>query len=202
LKHINFRLSPAFAVSVVALVVAAGGAAFAASSNTIHACKNKKTGAFSVAKTCPTGTRSTISWNQRGPAGPTGATGATGAPGATGATGATGPMGPMGPAGPGVKTIGGAVLANGTVAAGSGFTVTRTGTGTYTITFPAGTWNGRTGPVMTVTGFGINGAVVDPVIASEVAGADGSATFNIILSDTLPGETNHDNPFEFIAVQS
>jgi hypothetical protein len=105
-------------------------------------------------------------------------------------------------AGPGVKTIAGIISATGTVDNGSGFTASQTGTGAYTITFPAGTWNGTTAPVMTITPFGINGGVVDPVVLSLGYTANGSATFNIILSNTTPGETNQNNAFMFIAAQS
>ena len=182
------RLSPSLVVSVVALVVAAGGAALAASSpstKVIHACKNRRTGTLRIGTKCRHHERSVISWNQAGQVGPMGLQGQTG------------------PAGPGVKTIGGTIASDGTVRNGSGFTSSRTGTGAYTISFPAGTWtvNATTVPTLTVTPLGINGAVVVPIVASENALSDGSATLTIDLSSTAGSLTPHDNAFKFIAVQ-
>jgi hypothetical protein len=182
------RFSPSLVVSVIALIVAVGGVALAASSpstKVIHACKNRRTGALRIAIKCKRHERSVISWNQAGQVGPQGIQGQTG------------------PAGPGVKTIGGTLNIDGTVRNGSGFTSSRTGTGTYTISFPAGTWtaNATTVPTITVTPLINGGLVVVPVIAGENASADGSATFTIALSSTVGSLTVHDSPFKFIAVQ-
>lgn len=69
------------AIAYVALFFAVGGggagaaiAATAVSSNSIHACVNKQTGALYVAKRC-TGAERPLSFNQRGPTGPPGPTG-------------------------------------------------------------------------------------------------------------------------------
>ncbi len=66
------------AIAYVALFFAVGGggagaaiAATAASSGTVHACVNKKTGALYVASRCSS-TERALSFNQRGPAGPAG----------------------------------------------------------------------------------------------------------------------------------
>jgi hypothetical protein len=69
------------AVAVVALVMAASGAALASSDQAFSAKKHHKGGA-------------------RGLRGPRGATGRPGATGPTGPTGAAGPAGPIGPTGP------------------------------------------------------------------------------------------------------
>jgi len=67
----NHRLSPATAIAIAALVVALGGAAFAAipdSSGTIHACYQKSNGnlrAVEAAGECR-GSERTLEWNQRG----------------------------------------------------------------------------------------------------------------------------------------
>ena len=72
---------------------AASAATFtpAATSTTVHACENTKTGALSVqlAKSCPSGTKA-ISWNTTGPAGPAGTTGIFGTGTNTAATGTGG----------------------------------------------------------------------------------------------------------------
>jgi hypothetical protein len=184
------RVSLPLVVSVIALVAAVGGVALASSSpstKVIHACKNKRTGALRIGTKCKRHERSVISWNQAGQVGPQGIQGQTG------------------PAGPGVKTIGGTLNVDGTVRNGSGFTASHTGTGTYTISFPAGTWtvNATTVPTMTVTPFGANGGVVVvPIVASVNALSDGSATFTIVLSSSVGGApTPHDNGLKFIAVQ-
>ena len=144
-----------------------------------------------------------------GPEGPTGAAGSTGSQGVAGATGLTGPtgetgstgrQGSTGPQGPGVKTIAGIVQSDGSVTAGSAFTVSHPSTGEYVITFPPGTWSSL--PVMTVTPFGINGAVVAPVDFSEVGLGSGEAIFTIRLSSSVPADTPQDNAFQFIAAAS
>jgi hypothetical protein len=190
MHRFRVRFSPSLIVSVIAVVVAVGGVALAAGSTStkvIHSCKNKQTGALRIATKCSKHERSVISWNKAGQVGPQGIQGQTG------------------PAGPGAKTIGGTVNSDGTVRNGSGFTTSRTGAGTYTISFSAGTWtaSATTGPTMTVTPLGANGGVVSvPIVASENAASDGSATFTIVLSSTVGGPaTPHDNAFKFIAVQ-
>jgi hypothetical protein len=188
MHRFRVRFSPSLVVSLAALALAAGGAAMAASSTStqvIHACKNKKTGALRIATKCSRHERIVISWNQAGQVGPQGIQGQTG------------------PAGPGVKTIGGTLNSDGTVRNGSGFTSSRTGTGTYTISFPAGTWtvNATTIPTISVTPQINAGVIVVPVVAGENALTDGSATVTIDLSSTVGSLTLHDSAFKFIAVQ-
>jgi hypothetical protein len=74
---------------------------------------------------CPKG-YTPLAWNQ------------TGAPGPQGIQGPKGDQGEDGAPGPGVKTIAGRVDANGTVMAGTGFSVDHPEPGFYLLTFPAG----------------------------------------------------------------
>jgi hypothetical protein len=132
-----------------------------------------------------------VTWNQTGTTGPQGPPGTPGSRGATGPTGASGP---------GVQTIAGIVDSDGSILAGSGFTVSNPSTGHYTITFPAGTWS--TLPVVTVTPFGVHGGFVVPDVASGALYPDGSATVNIVLTDTVPTESDQNNGFQFISAAS
>jgi hypothetical protein len=86
---------------------------------------------------------------QQGPAGPQGATGPQGPAGPQGATGLQGPEGPQGPPGP-TNALSGAVDRTGTILAGQGFTVERTGVGAYTITFEPGRISGFPMPNVTM----------------------------------------------------
>lgn len=115
--------SPALGVAVVALVLAAGGITYAATSGegVIRACANKRTGALRVASRCKRNERR-VSWSivgpqglrgQKGNTGNTGARGFTGAPGAAGAPGSAGKEGPQGTAGPGATTFTGSIVNNG-----------------------------------------------------------------------------------------
>jgi hypothetical protein len=92
------RISPSMGVAVIALVLAASGASFAAgkdSSGVIAACEQHSTGVLYMAKRCRShDTR--VTW---GVAGPRGAAGERGQSGRTGPAGATGPAGPAGTAG-------------------------------------------------------------------------------------------------------
>ena len=105
LKRFGRRLTYANVIASVALFLALGGGAYAASGalsgGVIHACYQKQTGALRVALrgTCEK-SQVALAWNQTGPAGPAGATGPAGQAGATGPAGATGATGPAGPAGP------------------------------------------------------------------------------------------------------
>lgn len=117
IKAWRFRLSPSLAVSVVALFVALGGAAWAAipdAGGVIHGCYQKEQGQLRVidtdqnyrhssrpgrdpwdGQTCRPSEIS-LNWSQTGPQG---ATGPQGPAGPRGDTGAQGPAGPQGPAG-------------------------------------------------------------------------------------------------------
>jgi len=85
----------------------------------------------------------------QGPEGPQGATGPQGPAGPQGATGPQGPEGPQGPAGP-TNALSGAVDRTGTILAGQGFTVERTGVGAYTVTFEPGRISGFPMPNVTM----------------------------------------------------
>ena len=138
------RNAPALALGMVAVILAAGGGAYAATSGgrtrTITACINHNTGAFYRAKSCARHDKR-LSWNARGPAGQVGATGLQGT------QGARGPQGPKGD--PGAKGDTGAKGGTGakgdtgaTGATGVATVVTRTSS----FTFPA--LNGATGQVL------------------------------------------------------
>jgi hypothetical protein len=98
---------------VGAVVLLSAGAASAdavipaATSTTVHACENSKTGALSVQlhSSCPSGTKS-ISWNVAGPAGTTGILGTSTNTATTGSDGAQ-------------CTLGEVILTAGTTAEGS-----------------------------------------------------------------------------------
>jgi hypothetical protein len=91
--------SPAMAIAFVALLVASGGLALAASpsSPVVRACANKRSGALRLASKCRRGERST-SWNQTGVQGPAGLAGAAGTAGTAGPQGPKGETGPAGSA--------------------------------------------------------------------------------------------------------
>jgi Phage Tail Collar Domain len=110
---------------VGAAVLLSGGAASAAAlmpaatSTTVNACENTKSGALSVRlhATCPAGTRA-ISWNTTGPRGPAGPSGTTGIFGTKTNTAAAGTAGAQCTVGQVVLTAGstaptGTVPANG-----------------------------------------------------------------------------------------
>ena len=87
--------SPALIVSVIALVVAASGSAYAvgrSTGGTITACQNKKTGVLAVKKKCAKA-EATVSWAAVGPLGPQGPNGPQGSQGPQGPQGALGAQG-------------------------------------------------------------------------------------------------------------
>src|SRR5437764_1465490 len=111
LRAISDRLSSAHALAIVALVVALGGGAYAATSGggipgpggVINSCYGKQTGQLRVVganKRCNRRSERRLKWNQKGPRGPIGLTGRIGPTGPTGVTGLTGTTGATGPAGP------------------------------------------------------------------------------------------------------
>ena len=100
LQHLRPRLTFANAASALALFLALGGGAVAATSlvgaqsgGTISACANKKTGVLRLLKAkqkCNKRTETAVAWNQagiRGPAGPAGTPGAQGPQGEQGTPG-------------------------------------------------------------------------------------------------------------------
>ena len=119
---IRSRLTFANVAAGLALFVALGGGAYAATSDAlvgsggkIHGCVQKN-GALSVAKvgkTCPKHTTSLV-FDQTGPRGAAGSTGAQGAAGTAGTPGAAGAPGAPGAAGPGATSYFTTVAAGGT----------------------------------------------------------------------------------------
>lgn len=89
-------LSPPGALSIVAIVLAAGGFSYAAipsADGTIHGCYDEARGTLRVVDAeepgggrCPDGEEA-LSWSQQGPTGPAGAQGPAGTPGPAGPTG-------------------------------------------------------------------------------------------------------------------
>lgn len=116
-KVIGDRLGSAHAIAIVALLVAVGGGAYAATGGgipgpggVINSCYAKRSGqlrVISANKRCNRRLERRLKWNQKGPNGPKGTTGPRGPQGIqgiqgvkgdkgdTGATGATGPVGPI-----------------------------------------------------------------------------------------------------------
>jgi hypothetical protein len=93
--------APAMVLGALALIVAAGGGALAASGGagaTITACVNKHDRALYQARNCKKGDKK-LKWNERGRQGSQGPQGARGVQGATGLQGPTGDMGLTGPPG-------------------------------------------------------------------------------------------------------
>jgi len=92
------RPSPAMAVALLALLVALGGTAAAASVVLIRSSKQVAKGAISLSDLSASAQKSLR--GKGGPAGPAGPAGLTGAAGVAGAAGAAGQRGATGPAGP------------------------------------------------------------------------------------------------------
>jgi len=95
------HLSPSLALSLLALLTALSGVAYAANSRTasvIQGCYSTSTGNLRIASSCER-SETAISWNQEGSAGPAGPAGPAGQPGAAGPAGRAGPAGPKGEAG-------------------------------------------------------------------------------------------------------
>jgi hypothetical protein len=96
MRSIRQHLTYTKAAATLAVFLAAGGAAWAASSlqsRPIHACYKRHGGALRIAGRCKHGERP-LSWNQVGPVGATGVRGATGKTGKAGAQGLPGVPGP------------------------------------------------------------------------------------------------------------
>ncbi|MGI8413614.1 MAG: hypothetical protein ACR2QA_14245 [Solirubrobacteraceae bacterium] len=98
--------TPVAVLGMVAVVLAAGGGAYAAAGDrggTITACVHRNGGGLYQAERCHHNDRS-LSWNLAGPRGATGANGSAGPAGLAGPAGPGGPdgsgIGPAGPAGP------------------------------------------------------------------------------------------------------
>lgn len=101
------RLTYANVMASIAVFLALGGGAYAASSlvgsnGILHGCYAKRNGALRLVppgRRC-SGRELAVTLDAIGPAGPKGPGGAKGKRGSTGATGAVGPAGPAGPTGP------------------------------------------------------------------------------------------------------
>jgi len=191
----SMQVIPALALLCVALALP-----FGASAEVTIACKHKTNGKLRVVDDAVLCTQSevAISWNAVGLPGPEGP---------QGPEGPEGPQGPAGPAGPGVKTIAGIV--SGTTGlpiafTPNGFTSVRLGLGHYLVTFPPGSFTRF--PVVLVTANG-GSAGLPPFAMARVEGAsfnpgDGSGTFEVGISTTMPDVTRVDETFHFIAAES
>ena len=103
----------------------------------------------------------------------------------------TGPQGPAGPPGPGEKMVVGKVTGDGSILAGSGFSIVHDATGDYEIVFPSGTFTDVSGPALTVL-------PTSNVVALEGAESQDSAEVTFEYSGTT---TPQDTGFSFVAVQ-
>lgn len=95
--------------------------------------------------------------------------------------------------------ISGFINADGTVQTGTGFTSSANG-GTYTLTFPAGTFNGPTPPILTLTPFFSGGNALNYGCYSTTYPGDGSATIILNFSPGGCSFSGNPVPFTFIAV--
>lgn len=75
------------AAATGAIAMIAGVAVAGSTSNVIHACANKKTGALRLSKKCNRGTETRVVWNVQGPPGKPGTNGTNGTNGAPGISG-------------------------------------------------------------------------------------------------------------------
>jgi Collagen triple helix repeat (20 copies) len=186
------------AITTVAIVAIAGGVTYAVADigggGVIHGCYKSQNGQLRLidpAMDSCNPSETAISWSQTGPQGPPGPKGATGPQGvtgrqgamgpkgATGPQGATGQQGARGPQGPGTKTISGAVGGNGVAFIGTGFSSSRTGVGTYVLSFPAGTWSPPNFPMVVVTAFQSGASFPIGRVTFLTAGPNGSGSAGI-----------------------
>ena len=71
------------------------------------------------------------------------------------------------------RSVSGNIHPDGSVGGGTGFTCVRLGIGTYEVTFPAGTWNGKTLPIVVATPV-FSTPPVNLRVVGYAAGGDGS----------------------------
>lgn len=98
LRRLGGHLSPSRAMSLLAIMTALSGVAYAANNRTasvIHACYSTSTGNLRIASSCER-TEAAISWNEEGPVGPAGQAGPGGPRGEDGPPGPAGRRGPAG----------------------------------------------------------------------------------------------------------
>jgi hypothetical protein len=185
------RFGTVLAVLVVLLIagstlVSAHGAGVVA--GVIHSCVHDANGKIRIVgaddECGPNETA--LDWNAIGP---------QGEQGPPGPQGEQGPPGPQGPAGPSLARSG-VVSREGTVLAGSGFTVTKLGVGEYRITFAPNPFNGFAVPV--VTSFEGNAGAMVPYI--DLVGGN---LFEVrFLERTTAAPTPIDSQFSFVVVDS
>jgi hypothetical protein len=99
----------------------------------------------------------------------------------------------------GARVVAGLVNFDGSISSGSGFTVSHPSTGSYVITFSAGTWKTNTVPAITVTPFFFLNVFA---IGTDSAGNDGSATVSLEESSATNNPSLTDGTFSFIAAQT
>ena len=92
------------------------------------------------------------------------------------------------------KSISGNIHPDGSIGGGTGFTCVRLGTGTYEVTFPASTWNGKTFPIVIVTPIFCT-PPVNLRVVGYAAGGDGSL---VVDFDNAGVDVN----FFFVVTQS
>jgi hypothetical protein len=95
---------------------------------------------------------------------------------------------------------GGAVGSNGAISYGSGFSVQRTGVGTYVVTYPTSS-GFQSLPVVTVTPWGVNGHVATAILSS-IGGLNGGCQFTVQLTDRVNKLHLVDNAFQFTLIAS
>ena len=151
MRKLGRSLSYANVMATVAVFLALGGGAFAATKGlttkggAIHGCVSARTHVLTVlkpGKRCGRG-HVALAFNAKGvpgatgPAGPAGHAGAVGAPGAMGETGTAGEAGTPGAPGKNAVSLFVSTLESGTIVSSSGsVTVSAGGNGSYIVTFP------------------------------------------------------------------
>ena len=181
------------------LMLGLGAAVPSANADVVLGCKNKTNGAVRIVADAATCRKSEIavSWNAQGEQGPAGPEGPAGPQGPQGIQGEQGPQGEPGPPGPGGARCG-VVARDGAILAGEGFTVVRSGTGTYRIGLDPALGGGF--PIPVVTSFE-SGAPTIPYIELIVGG--GSAAFVVRFYErTTAAPTLIDSQFTFIVMDS
>jgi hypothetical protein len=215
----KLRLTPAMGVALVALVLSAGGGAYAASTGTqtvILACIHSRGGGLYSARKCARHDKR-LTWNATGPQGvpgPKGQQGAQGVPGTAGATGASGSPGAPGAPGAPAETLFAQVNTAGTINTSSpGVEVSPPtaypGNGYYLVNF--GQDVSHCAAIVTqgaLPDFGFagathsgtaTGAATASIEGSGATYSNGYPTGDTVEVQTYNGTTAEDNPF-YLAV--